>query len=96
MIQIKIIPDGTERLPIEAKDHRIQADKLRGVDLTDESAPSWNDITREIHRDYIYLQIKGDLDNYSDKSLDEYVGAFTSIDGIKAHPEGWQEIATDT
>lgn len=93
MIQIKLIPEGDSKLPVEAEDHGVLADNLKGADPPDHSpAPSWRDIRRVVHKEYLYLEIDGSLDDYADGALDGFATAIANINGMKKHPDGWVEI----
>jgi len=95
MIEIKLIPDGGDGVPVESKDHGILADRLEAADPPDQSpAPSWRDIQRVVPgtAEYVALRIPGaTLDDYNEYALDNFATAVANINGLKKHPDGWTE-----
>lgn len=97
MIEIKLIPDGGSEVPYEATENRVLAAMLRDNANPSENSPmhSWRDVRRVVpsHRGYIKLRLPGTLEDESDSTKDAVVNAITNqIDGLKPHPDGWQEI----
>lgn len=96
MIEITLIPDGSAKIPAEARDHSVLASMLEAADPPDQSdAPSWRNIERVISgsNESVVLRIRdATLNDYADSTLDAYATAVGSINGLKKHPDGWTEV----
>jgi len=91
-IRIKLIPDGSSQLPVEARDHGVLADKLEGASPSGTPAPDWDEIQRIVTGDSVSLILPDStVADYDTSALDAYVQALTSINGVKEHPNGWEE-----
>lgn len=92
MMQAKLIPDGMERLPAEARDDGIIAAHLENAG-DGEGGPPWDEVRRVKAPDHILLQVDAGPDDHPGAALDALVQAVASnINGVKAHPAGWTEV----
>lgn len=97
MIQIEIIPDGAASLPTEARDHGILATHLENnnADIKGNNSVviDWRGVERVVQQDRMYLRAQGTLADYQQMALDAMTNAIVNnINGVKAHPDGWQEV----
>lgn len=102
MIELKLIPDGNVKVPGEAKDHRVLRTHLEDnsnaiPSVSADPIESWRDVKRTVpgSGEYVALRVPGVVADYDQTTLDAMRDALTTnINGLKAHPEGWQAVET--
>lgn len=97
MIELILIPDGMSNLPAEAKDHGILATNLSENASPSSSSPiaSWREAERVVEpaKNQVRVRLPGTLSDESSTTLDAFENAIVgNINGLKAHPDGWQEV----
>jgi hypothetical protein len=90
MIEHTFIPDGGVEIPREAQDSIAVASYLEDTGGQD---VDWRDVERVTRRGELVLRLDGSLSDYPGDALDGYATAIDeSINGLKAHPDGWVEV----
>ena len=97
-VEIELLPDGSDSLPVEARDHGVLWSHLQNASISADSVmDSARDVEREVRHDRIVLRVEGSLADHSSSTLDGLVTALTNnISGLKQHPDGWNEVEEDT
>jgi len=98
-VQIRLIPDGSARIPAEAKDHKILKTHLESAGdipaVEGDPIEGWEDIERVVPGSGESVKLRGPnaVSDYDQATLNAIRDAvITNIDGLKAHPGGWQDI----
>ena len=95
MIRIKLIPTSGGYVNELATNHAFLAGKLENVNIPEESPMSnWKDINRIVpsHGKYIMLELPGEIDEYSENSLNGITNAITADIPVEPHPDGWYHV----
>jgi hypothetical protein len=99
MIELKLIPDGTAKIPAEAQDESSLANYLQSAsnipDDADAPISSWRDVQRIIPGSgtHVALRVPGEPADYPGNSLDAIAKSITeNVSGLKPHPNGWEYV----
>lgn len=100
-VAITLIPDGLERIPVEARDHSVLAGLLEAAnnipDQSNSPLSHWSDVEKVVYGsgERIELRVGGEdttVDDFQGNTLDAIGGAIIgNISGLKAHPDGWHD-----
>lgn len=96
-VELKLVPDGSESLPVEARDESVVSSHLESaVSVSSASSiTSWREVRRIVPGNYAHmtLVLDGSKSDYSNETLSSVKNALlNNISGIKAHPDGWHDV----
>lgn len=96
MIQIKLIPSNSYKIPPKAQSHDILSDILKNISsLPDGANVNWRDVQRVIPatHDYLILRLDESMESTSKQTRTAISECITNnITGVEEHPNGWEKI----